>query len=202
MPKQRRSNEERRSEAVAAIIDSAREHFARAGFAGASISVIAKNANVNPSLIYHYFENKEELWKAVKRTDINANQEFNFLLEDENEDLRTFITRVLTQRFEFYTRNPELLKLITWEQLQSSDSSLYGLESEVKWPWNTELKRLIKQGQTRQDLDPELASLMMISALRAIFTDVPNLYGKSKALQRQNDYLAFTIKSLYRAFKS
>jgi AcrR family transcriptional regulator len=200
MEKQKRTNEERRSQAVAAIIDSAREHFARAGFSGASISLIAKNADVNPSLIYHYFENKEELWKAVKRAAVSSDPTLNFLAEDTSEDLYGFIKRALTKRFEFYQAQPDILKLITWEQLQSNDSQFYGTQGDFKWPWNDEIKRLIKEGEARKDLDPELAAFFMISALRTIFTDIPNLYGKSKAAKKQKEYLQFTIDSIYRAF--
>mgnify|MGYP002789645991 CR=1 FL=1 len=50
----------------AAIINAARHCFAQKGFAGSSISYIAKQAEINQSLIYHHFGNKRDLWIAVK----------------------------------------------------------------------------------------------------------------------------------------
>ncbi len=199
MKKTKQTNEQRRNQAVQAIIESARAHFALSGFAGASMSVIAKNADVNPSLIYHYYENKEELWKAVKDEAVKSDSSLDFTTEDEHEDLHSFLERVLTKRFEFYKANPELLRIINWEQLQEG-SNLYGAK-DFKLPWKSEIVRLIENGETRLDLDPELAITLMISALRSIFTDIPNLYGKDAA-QKQKEYLQFTIKSLYRAFRS
>jgi len=197
--KTKQTNEERRAQAVQAIIASARAHFALSGFAGASMSVIAKNADVNPSLIYHYYENKEELWRAVKDDAFKSDTSLDFTTEEENEGLHDFLERVLTKRFEFYKANPELLRIINWEQLQEG-SNLYGAK-DFKLPWKTEIARLIESGETRLDLDPDLAITLMISALRSIFTDIPNLYGKDAA-QKQKEYLQFTIKSLYRAFRS
>lgn len=199
--KKKQTNVERRSLAVKAIIDSARAHFAASGFAGASISVIAKNADVNPSLIYHYFENKEELWKAVKRDAFKSDGNLDFTTEDEHEDLHAFIVRVLTKRFEFYKTHPELLKIINWEQLQSSDMRLYGTK-DFQWPWKSEITRLITSGEARSDLDPKLVMTLMISALRSIFTDIPNMYGPKEAARKQSEYLKLTIESLYRAFKA
>lgn len=199
MKRIKQTNEERRSQAITAIINSARAHFALSGFMGASISAIAKDAAVNPSLIYHYFEDKEELWKTVKRSTLEQESELDFIAENAREDLRTFIERVMTKRFAFYQAQPQLLKIINWEQLQD-DSRLYERGADFKWPWKDEIKRLIQAGEIRSDLDPELAGLFMISALRSVFTDVPVLYIE-KAPQKQKEYLKLAIESVYRAFR-
>ena len=47
------------------ILNAARDLFVKKGFAGTSISEIAKQAKVNQSLIYHHYANKESLWTAV-----------------------------------------------------------------------------------------------------------------------------------------
>jgi TetR/AcrR family transcriptional regulator len=48
-----------------AILASARDEFARCGFAGARIERIAAAAAVNKQLIFHYFQSKEGLYSAV-----------------------------------------------------------------------------------------------------------------------------------------
>jgi AcrR family transcriptional regulator len=47
------------------IVAAAAEVFASRGFAGASNRHIARAANISPGLIYWYFEDKNELFKAV-----------------------------------------------------------------------------------------------------------------------------------------
>lgn len=56
----RQQAEERREQ----ILDAALSMFSAKGFAGASIRDIARQAGVTEGLIYHYFENKEQLMHA------------------------------------------------------------------------------------------------------------------------------------------
>jgi len=47
------------------IVLSAREHFLRDGFAGASMDAIARSAAVSVKTIYSHFANKDELFSKV-----------------------------------------------------------------------------------------------------------------------------------------
>jgi AcrR family transcriptional regulator len=47
------------------IMEAALRVFAKKGFAGASNKDIAEEAGITPGLIYHYFESKEGLLKAI-----------------------------------------------------------------------------------------------------------------------------------------
>jgi TetR/AcrR family transcriptional regulator len=49
-----------------AILKIATELFFERGYAAVPISLIARQANVTKSLIYHYFGDKRSLWLAVK----------------------------------------------------------------------------------------------------------------------------------------
>jgi AcrR family transcriptional regulator len=49
----------------AAILATARKHFARYGYSAAEISRIAADARVTTGAIYHHFENKKSLFQAV-----------------------------------------------------------------------------------------------------------------------------------------
>lgn len=49
----------------AEILKAAREVFASAGLAGATIADIAEKAGANKRMIYHYYGSKEELFAAV-----------------------------------------------------------------------------------------------------------------------------------------
>jgi AcrR family transcriptional regulator len=49
----------------ARILAAARKEFARSGYAGARIETIARQAGVNKSLIFYYFQNKDGLSRAV-----------------------------------------------------------------------------------------------------------------------------------------
>src|SRR5438067_8009822 len=47
------------------IIDAAMRVFSQKGFTRATNKDIAREAGITPGLIYHYFENKEALLKAI-----------------------------------------------------------------------------------------------------------------------------------------
>lgn len=46
----------------AAILDAAREQFAAKGYVGASVRGIARQADVDPALVHHYFGTKEQVF--------------------------------------------------------------------------------------------------------------------------------------------
>lgn len=51
-----------------AILASARDEFARAGYGGATVRTIAAGAGVDPALVMHYFGSKEALFTATLQT--------------------------------------------------------------------------------------------------------------------------------------
>ncbi|MFG3529792.1 TetR family transcriptional regulator [Streptomyces sp. NPDC047917] len=61
----------RRSDATkAAILDAARERFAADGYERATIRAIARDANIDPSMVMRYFGNKEGLFVAASSIDL------------------------------------------------------------------------------------------------------------------------------------
>ncbi|KUL32044.1 TetR family transcriptional regulator [Streptomyces regalis] len=61
----------RRSEATrTAILDAARERFAADGYERATIRAIAKDANIDPSMVMRYYGNKEGLFAAAVAVDL------------------------------------------------------------------------------------------------------------------------------------
>lgn len=65
MPRTAEQNEEIRAATQKNIVDSAMICFAQQGYAHTSIREIARQANISPGLMYHYFEGKEALLRAV-----------------------------------------------------------------------------------------------------------------------------------------
>ena len=49
------------------ILSAALEEFAEGGFAGARVQSIAHRAGVNARMLYHYFGEKEDLFRAILR---------------------------------------------------------------------------------------------------------------------------------------
>src|SRR5918992_2642094 len=61
----RRSQAERRAATQRALLDAAREMFAERGYHGAAAEEIVRRAGVTRGAMYHHFEDKRELFRAV-----------------------------------------------------------------------------------------------------------------------------------------
>src|SRR5918997_4373477 len=61
----RRSQAERRATTRRALLDAAREQFAEVGYHGASAEEIVRRAGVTRGAMYHHFEDKRGLFRAV-----------------------------------------------------------------------------------------------------------------------------------------
>jgi len=65
MPRTTEQNEQIRQATRKAIVDAAMVCFARQGYAQTTIRHIATEANISTGLMYHYFDGKEALLRAV-----------------------------------------------------------------------------------------------------------------------------------------
>ncbi|MEU7468299.1 TetR family transcriptional regulator [Streptomyces sp. NPDC044984] len=83
---------QRRSEATrTAILDAARERFAADGYERATIRAIARDANIDPSMVMRYYGNKEGLFAAAVTIDLR--------LPDPSSLSREEVGRVLVTHF-------------------------------------------------------------------------------------------------------
>jgi AcrR family transcriptional regulator len=61
----RRTQAERTETTVAALVDAAREMYARDGFEATSLDSVAAQAGVSKGAVYHHFDGKRQLFRAI-----------------------------------------------------------------------------------------------------------------------------------------
>jgi AcrR family transcriptional regulator len=61
----RRTQAERTEATITALVDAARELFARDGYAETSLDAVAAQAHVTKGAVYHHFQGKQQLFEAV-----------------------------------------------------------------------------------------------------------------------------------------
>jgi AcrR family transcriptional regulator len=66
----RRTQAERTEATTAALVDAARELFARDGYDATSLDAVAASANVTKGAVYHHFEGKRQLFEAVFQCEV------------------------------------------------------------------------------------------------------------------------------------
>ena len=136
------------------LISTATDLFSKTGYLDTSIREIGEAARVHPSLVYHYFKNKEHiLYTIIERFSIyliNSLQEIQTKEADPVEGLRKMILRHLHLSHEFKKevmitlREVELLKTRQKSEVMSFQRRIYNLYlDQLK---KLERLNLLKQG--------------------------------------------------------
>ncbi|MDX3100622.1 TetR/AcrR family transcriptional regulator [Nonomuraea angiospora] len=85
------------------ILAAARKVFAEKGFDKATVRGIAREANVDPALVHHYFETKEGMFAAAMRLPFSPENIVKTLVEGPREEVGERLVRMILQ----VTANPE-----------------------------------------------------------------------------------------------
>ncbi|AQZ68057.1 TetR family transcriptional regulator [[Actinomadura] parvosata subsp. kistnae] len=94
------------------ILTAARRVFSEKGFDKATVRGIAREAQVDPALVHHYFETKEGMFAAAMELPINPQQILPVLLEGPREEVGERLVRLLLRlTAEEKTRAPMLALL-------------------------------------------------------------------------------------------
>ncbi|NUR90558.1 MAG: TetR/AcrR family transcriptional regulator [Nonomuraea sp.] len=94
------------------ILEAARRVFAEKGFDKATVRGIAKEAQVDPALVHHYFDTKEGMFAEVMRLPINPDDVVPKILDGPREEIGDRIVRlILTLTGQPEVREPMLALL-------------------------------------------------------------------------------------------
>lgn len=142
----------------ARILRAARREFVAKGFAGARVDAIARAASVNKRMLYHYFGDKETLYRAILREGIATNLDLVATAPTEPADLLPFLfARALTRY--------EGIRMLQWEALGTGDRRLIA-EDERRKAWvegSERLRDAQRAGRVHQDLDAEYLVLALMA---------------------------------------
>lgn len=181
------------------ILDAAQEVFIQKGFAGASISQIARAAQINQSLIYHHFKSKEDLWICVKKYCVDeATKNFQAIRHDT---LENFVNDLVDVRFSVYTHK-SMRMLIHWQALEPDVSQFYNhhMPPHPLFDISTQIKALQEKKLIRQDHDYQVLSGLVFSLTSYVFFDFSDAYSLSK--KQEAAYKALACEVLIQALIS
>ena len=104
----------------ARILKAAHREFTAKGLAGARVDSIAARADINKRMIYVYFGNKEQLFRAVLEeayADMRAHER---KLKLTDLDPRSALETLITFTWTYYRKNPGFLRLLNSENLHKA----------------------------------------------------------------------------------
>jgi AcrR family transcriptional regulator len=140
------------------ILAAALKEFAANGFAGARVDVIAGRAAINKRMLYHYFGDKEHLFREVLRLKMAERQAWAETLSGDPAESLIFW-------FEAACKDAAWVRLLEWEALQEADQRLID-ERNRRAATARGLERIRRRqvrGQISTELDPRHVMLAMRS---------------------------------------
>jgi TetR/AcrR family transcriptional regulator len=141
------------------ILSAALKEFAAKGFAGARVDVIARRAAINKRMLYHYFGNKEKLFRAILHHKIAERRAWG-------ENLSSDPTERLPFWFKTACADADWIRLLEWEALQSDGKKVID-EDERRALAADWLKRL-RGRQARGELSSESDARHLALAMQSL----------------------------------
>src|ERR1043166_4697356 len=99
------------------ILVAAFKEFAAKGFAGARVDTIARRASINKRMLYHYFGDKEALFREVLRRKMAERQAWGLATPDSPSES-------LPYWFDLARNDKDWVRLLEWEALQFTEGEL------------------------------------------------------------------------------
>lgn len=157
----------------ARILEAALREFATHGFAGARVDMIAKAASINKRMLYHYFGDKEALFREVLRRKIA--QRKAFLAQAPKNPFES-----LPDWAELMANDQEWIRLLQWEALQTGGSRKVIDEARRRDSFRCAVERIKEQqaaGTIPKDLDAGqlLVSMLALTAYPFAFPHLARL---------------------------
>jgi TetR/AcrR family transcriptional regulator len=141
------------------ILAAALKEFATQGFAGARVDVIARRAAINKRMLYHYFGNKEKLFRAVLRQKIAERRSWAANLPSDPAERLPFW-------FKAACADADWIRLLEWEALQGDGQKVID-ETERRAQATGWLKRL-RQRQARGELSSDFDARHLALAMQSL----------------------------------
>jgi AcrR family transcriptional regulator len=191
----------------ARILAAAKAEFARKGLGGARVDDIAARAKANKRMLYHYFGNKEDLFRITLEDAYADIREAEASLEIEKDDPITALTRLIRFTWRYYIDNPEFITLVNSENLHKAR---HIKESErmrqMSRPFVARMRSLLERGAKARLFRPDLDAAQINITIAAIgYYYLTNRFTGSIVFERDlmskaalDERLDFNIRTILR----
>jgi len=141
------------------ILSAALKEFAARGFAGARVDAIAHRADINKRMLYHYFGNKEYLFREVLRLKMSQRQALAETLSGDPAESLAFW-------FETACQDTDWVRLLEWEALQETGKRV--IDEKSRRAATARGLQRIRQRQSRGQISAELDPRHVMLAMRSL----------------------------------
>ena len=181
----------------AIILKAAENTFAQKGFHEATISDIAKNAEVSEATIYEYFSSKEELLFSIPAETIHQYQEKNHEILEYIQGAANKLKFLIYRHLKLYASNPDyanVVMLILKGNRNFLKTEAYKIVQRSARNTTQVLEEGIQNGEFKPNLKPYLVRAMIWGTIEHLVTR-KSLFGKPHDLLSFADDIVNTIFS-------
>jgi AcrR family transcriptional regulator len=141
------------------ILSAALKEFAAKGFAGARVDAIARRANINKRMLYHYFGNKEKLFRAVLRQKISERRAWALNLSSDPAERLPFW-------FKTACGDADWIRLLEWEALQGDGQKV--IDEDQRRAQSADWLKRLRQRQARGELSSDFDARHLALAMQSL----------------------------------
>jgi AcrR family transcriptional regulator len=150
------------------IIDAARALFAEKGYSGAKVDEIVVRARTTKPMIYYYFGSKERLFAAVLEDVYAGMRKIEGSLQLAELPALAAMRKVIEVTFDYHAKNSEWVRLVSIANIHYAkhilaSKTIASKNSAIIELMGSLLRRGIKEGVFRKDVDPVHIHLLIIS---------------------------------------
>ena len=181
----------------AVILEAAQNIFAQKGFHEATVSDIAKQAEVSEATIYEYFSSKEELLFSIPAETIHQYQEKNLEILEYIQGAANKLRFLIYRHLKLYASNPDyanVVMLILKGNRNFLKTEAYKIVQRSARNTTQVLEEGIQNGEFKPDLKPYLVRAMIWGTIEHLVTR-KSLFGKPQDLLGFADDIVNTIFS-------
>ena len=181
----------------AVILKAAQNIFAQKGFHEATISDIAKKAEVSEATIYEYFSSKEELLFSIPAETIHQYQEKNLEILEYIQGAANKLRFLIYRHLKLYATNPDyanVVMLILKGNRNFLKTEAYKIVQRSAQNTTQVLEEGIQNGEFKPNLKPYLVRAMIWGTIEHLVTR-KSLFGKPRDLLGFADDIVNTMFS-------
>jgi len=178
-----------------AILKAAENIFAQKGFHEATISDIAKKAEVSDATIYEYFSSKEELLFSIPAETIHQYQEKNLEILEYIQGAANKLRLLIYRHLKLYASNPDyanVVMLILKGNRNFLKTEAYKIVQRSARNTTQVLEEGIQNGEFRPDINAYLVRAMIWGTIEHLVIR-KSLLGKPQDLLGLADDIVNTI---------
>ncbi len=184
---------------IEVILDAGLAEFAEKGLSGARIESIASRAKISPSLLYYYFDNKDELYLSVLEYGFRiVFEQLGDKLKLETDFMNSFGSGFMST-YEILKANPNITRLLLRECVDGAVYLKKLREKHPEWVGSNvrvmvdKLKVAINAGLVR-NVDPERTIALATASIFLILGAGPVLQLMNISEDFNDDpYLWFSV---------